>query len=92
MQKLQKFVEVDSSKATTGRVAYTFSQTSLPPPDIGMDWHKVGSFKAADEVLKDRRLKSVFKIAIAEGYAIVEPDHLQIAMQRSSSRGLHKSE
>ena len=72
MSKLQKFIEKSSSERT-GRVAYAFGLAALPQPSEGMAWQPVASFNAADEVLKDQSLKTVFKAAIKDGCAVLAP-------------------
>jgi hypothetical protein len=71
MTRLQKFVERGAYGEGPGRTAYLLDLTSLPPAAEGMDWHKVDSFSAADEVFNDPGLEAVFKTAIEKGCAIV---------------------
>jgi hypothetical protein len=55
-----------------GRTAYAFGPDNLPEPGKGLDWKPEVPFSAADEVMRDAGLKDVFKVAIANGCAIVE--------------------
>jgi len=71
MNRLQKFIEQGAYGEKSGRVAYAFKSSALPPPSKGTDWQMAPSFSAADELLKDEGLKEVFKTAIDKGYAVV---------------------
>ena len=73
MNRLQKFVEQGAYSERAGRTAYAFNATALPEPAKGLDWRPVAGFSAADEVLADAGLKSVFEAAIKHGYALVGP-------------------
>ena len=69
MDRLLKFVERGVYGAT--RIAYVLQPKFLPPVAEGMDWYNIGSFSAADEILSNPRLKTVFQIALQKGIAIV---------------------
>jgi hypothetical protein len=56
----------------SGRVAYAFSSANLPSPGTGLDWRLDHDFKAGEEILADDQLKTVFKLAIDAGCAIVD--------------------
>jgi hypothetical protein len=71
MTRLQKFVERGANGEGPGRTAYVLNVRSLPPSTQGMDWIKIDSFNAADELWNDPNLKAVFKVAIDKGWAIV---------------------
>ena len=71
MNRLQKFVEQGAYGEKSGRVAYAFQVSSLPPTSDGMTWLAAQSFNAADELLKDAALADVFKAAVDNGCAIV---------------------
>ena len=77
--RLQKFIERGSHGDGFGRAAYVLDASALPPPSKGMEWQKIDSFSAAEEVLNDPGLKSVFKTAIDNGFAVVadetRPNH-----------------
>jgi hypothetical protein len=64
-----KFVEIRDH--SLGRTAYVLDANALPTPSKGMEWQKIDSFSAAEEVLNDPGLKSVFKMAIDNGFAVV---------------------
>jgi len=53
------------------RIAYAMTVTGLPDPRPRSQWQEVAPFSAADEVLTDPTLKTVFKTAIERGFAIV---------------------
>jgi hypothetical protein len=71
MNRLQKFVEQGAYGEKSGRVAYAFQVSSLPPTSDGMTWQATQSFNAADELLKDAALEDVFKAAVDKGCAVV---------------------
>jgi hypothetical protein len=73
MNRLQKFVEQGRYGEKPGRTAYAFGPGNLPEPSANMEWKPVTPFSAADEVMRDEGLKDVFKVAITEGCAFVEP-------------------
>jgi hypothetical protein len=52
-------------------VAYVLDVSALRRPSKGMEWRKIDSFSAAEEVLNDPGLRPVFKTAIDKGCAIV---------------------
>jgi hypothetical protein len=45
--------------------------SALPRPSKRKKWQRIDSFSAAEEVLNDPILKSVFKTTIDEGCAVV---------------------
>jgi hypothetical protein len=53
-------------------VAYVLDVSALPRPAKGKEWQRIDSFSAAEKVLNDPNLKSVFKTAIDKGCAIVQ--------------------
>jgi hypothetical protein len=69
--RLQKFIEIGSSGGL-GRSAYLLDVSALPRPAKGTEWQKIDSFSAAEEVLNDPGLKTVFKTALENGFAVVE--------------------
>jgi hypothetical protein len=69
--RLQKFIEIGSSGGL-GRSAYVLYASALPRPAEGTEWQRIDSFSAAEEVLNDPGLKTVFKTAIENGFAVVE--------------------
>lgn len=73
MKRLRKLVEIGSNEERTGRTAYVLRQETLPEPNPGFKWIEDSSFNAAEAVLSDVRLKSVYSAAITNGYALVEP-------------------
>jgi hypothetical protein len=71
--RLQKFVERGAYGEGPGRTAYAFDPSSLPQAAEGFDWNKVDAFDPAQEILYDPRIKEIFKAAIRNGHATVEP-------------------
>jgi hypothetical protein len=69
--RLQKFVERGSYGEDPARAAYVLNVSALPRPAKGKEWQRIDSFSAAEEVLNDPALKSVFKTAIDKGCAVV---------------------
>jgi hypothetical protein len=69
--RLQKFIERSSHSDDLGRTAYVLDASALPRPSKGMEWQKIDSFSAAEEVLNDPGLKSVFNTAMNHGFAVV---------------------
>jgi hypothetical protein len=69
--RLQKFIERGSHEEGPYRVAYVLDVSALPQPAKGKEWHRIDSFSAAEDVLNDPGLKSVFKTAIDKGCAIL---------------------
>jgi hypothetical protein len=72
MNRLQKFTEQGPCGEKPGRTAYAFGPGNLPAAANGLEWKPVTPFSAADEVMRDDRLKDVFKAAIANGCAVIE--------------------
>lgn len=70
MNRLQKFVEKGAFGEGPLRVAYALGAEKLPAPKDGARWHPVDDFNAGDELLENASLKSVFQIAIADGYSV----------------------
>ena len=71
MNRLQKFVERGAYGEGRGRTAYLLDLKALPPAADAMDWQRIDSFNAGDELLNDPGLKAVFKTAIEKGCAVV---------------------
>ena len=59
------------------RVAYAMTVTALPDSRPRAQWQEIAPFSAADEVLSDPALKTVFKMAIERGFAIVPESGLK---------------
>jgi hypothetical protein len=77
MNRLMKFVEQGAFGEKSGRTAYAFKLSSLPPAHEGLDWRPVDSFSVAEELVVNAGLTNVFKIAIEKGCAVVtraDPD------------------
>ena len=72
MNRFRKYIELMPDGQEL-RLAYAMSETSLPDARPRSHWQEITPFSAADEVMAEPRLKSVFKAAIERGFAIV-PD------------------
>ncbi|MBR1187273.1 hypothetical protein [Bradyrhizobium sp. AUGA SZCCT0160] len=70
MNRLRKYVE-QSLDGRELRVAYAMTLTALPEARPRSKWQEVVPFSAADEVLAEPGLKTLFKAAIERGFAIV---------------------
>jgi len=68
--KLLKFVESLAYGKRTGRVAYVHGVGTLPKPLAGAEWSEDKKFNAANELLAEPRLKTVFKTALEKGCAV----------------------
>lgn len=68
---LRKFIETGWHDEGPFRVAFVLDVSALPPPAKGKEWRRIASFSAAEDVLIDPGLKSVFKTAIDKGCAIL---------------------
>ena len=69
--RLQKFIETGAYGDGSGRAAYVLNASALPRPAKGKEWHRIDSFSAAEEVLNDPDLQSIFKMAIDKGCVVV---------------------
>jgi hypothetical protein len=70
VNRLRKYIE-RTADGRDLRIAYAMTVTALPEPRPRAQWQEVTPFSAADEVLSDPALKTIFKIAIERGFAIV---------------------
>jgi hypothetical protein len=70
--RLQKFIEKGAYGEAANRTAYVLDVSALPRPNKGLEWQKIDSFSAAEEVLNDPGLELVFKEAIDKGCAFVK--------------------
>jgi len=71
MTKLEKFIEKGAYGKSGGRTAYVMQPSLLPEPLESMTWRKVETFNAANELIEDPNLKTVFKAALENGCALV---------------------
>lgn len=69
MNRLRKYIE-RSPDGRELRIAYAMTAAALPEPRPQSKWQEVAPFSAADELLADPELKTVFKAAIQRGFAI----------------------
>jgi hypothetical protein len=70
VNRLRKYIE-RMPDGRELRTAYAMTLTALPDPRPRSIWQEVAPFSAADEVLAEPGLKTVFKAAIERGFAIV---------------------
>ena len=73
MNLLRKFVEMGETKQEIGRIAFATDPSALPEPSVGLAWHPATSFNAADELIANPRLKTVFEEALRQGCAFTRP-------------------
>ena len=73
MNRLRKFVEMGETKQEIGRIAFATDPSALPEPSVGLAWHSASSFNAADELVANPRLKTIFEEALREGCACTRP-------------------
>ena len=69
MNRLRKYMEIMPDGREL-RLAYAMSETDLPEARPRSKWQEVAPFNAADEVLAEPELKTLFKAAIERGFAI----------------------
>jgi hypothetical protein len=70
VKRLRKYIE-RTPDGRELRIAYAMIETALPDPRPRSNWHEVAPFSAAEEILTEPGLKTVFKVAIERGFAIV---------------------
>ena len=71
MKRLRRFYEKMPYGRKSDRVAYVISVTALPEAIPDAEWTEDPTFNAAEAVLADPGLKTVYKTAIERGCAIV---------------------
>jgi hypothetical protein len=69
--KLRKYVEWMTQGRRTDRIAYVMKQWDLPIPLPGAEWHLDAKFNAAEEILRDPNLKTVFEAALEKGAEVI---------------------
>ena len=69
--KLKRFLEIIDYGRKTNRVAYVMQTSALPSPLAGAEWREDISFNEADELLREPKLKAVFKLAVDSGCQVV---------------------
>jgi hypothetical protein len=70
MNRLRKYVEWMSRGRRTNRIAYVMKEWDLPLPLPGAEWQRAKKFSAADELLSNPDLETVFKEALEKGVAL----------------------
>jgi hypothetical protein len=71
MVRLKKYIEWMSRGRRTNRIAYVMKEWDLPTPVPGAEWRIDGKFSAADDLLRDPELKTVFKAALEKGVEVI---------------------
>jgi hypothetical protein len=71
MAKLRKYVEWMNRGRRTDRIAYVTKEWDLPAPLPGAEWQLDSKFDAAEELLRDPELKTVFKAVLEKGVEVV---------------------
>jgi hypothetical protein len=71
MAGLRKYVEWMTRGRQTDRIAYVTKEWDLPVPLPGAEWQLDSKFDAAEELLRDPELKTVFKAALEKGVEVV---------------------
>jgi hypothetical protein len=73
MAELSRYIEWMTRGRRTDRVAYVTKEWNLPKPQPGAVWQLDNKFNAADEPLREPKLKSVLKAALEKGAEVVYP-------------------
>ena len=71
MAGLRKYVEWMTRGRRTDRIAYVTKEWDLPTPLPGAEWQLDANFSAAEEILRDPDLKTVFKAALEKGAEVI---------------------
>jgi hypothetical protein len=71
MAGLRKYIEWMTRGRRTDRIAYVTKEWDLPTPLSGAEWQLDSKFGAAEELLQDPELKTVFKAALERGADVV---------------------
>jgi hypothetical protein len=71
MSRLRKYIEAMAYGRKANRTAYAMQMAALPDPIPGSEWREDTSFSAAEELLREPKLKTVFKAALESGCEIV---------------------
>ena len=69
--RLARYIEWKSGGRRTGRIAYVIGMQNLPETIAGTEWQIDSRFNAAEEVLRNPKMKAVFQSAIASGVKVV---------------------
>ena len=72
MNRLRRFFEKLPCGIKSSRAAYVIKISSLPEAMPDAEWTEDATFSAAEAVLSDPQLKSVYKTALEKGCAIVK--------------------
>jgi hypothetical protein len=72
MAGLRRYIEWMTRGRRTDRVAYVTKEWNLPKPLPGAEWQLDNKFNAADELVREPKLKSVLKAALEKGAEVVD--------------------
>jgi hypothetical protein len=70
-ERLARYIEWQSGGRRTRRVAYVVGARNLPKTITGAEWQIDPQFDAAEEILRDPKVKAVFTDAIANGAKVI---------------------
>ena len=81
--KLMRYIEWMSRGRQTGRTAYVLRQWDLPVPLPGAEWALDSKFNAAQELLKDPKLKATITAVLKNGMEITGTIELKVKQKPS---------
>jgi hypothetical protein len=70
-ERLARYIEWQSGGRRTGRVAYVVGSRNLPRTITGAEWQIDPHFSVAEEILRDPKMKAVFRAAITNGGKVI---------------------
>ena len=82
---LKRYVEWMTCGRRTGRTAYVLREWDLPAPLPGAEWAVDTKFNAAEELLKDPKLKATIAAALKNGVEITGTIELKVKQKPSLS-------
>ena len=83
---LKRYVEWMTRGRRTGRTAYVLREWDLPAPLSGAEWAVDTKFNAAEELLKDPKLKATIAAVLKNGVEIVGA--IEVKVKQKPSVGL----
>lgn len=83
---LKRYVEWITRGRRTGRTAYVLREWDLPAPLSGAEWAVDTKFHAAEELLKDPKLKATIAAVLKNGVEIVGA--IEVKVKQKPSVGL----
>ena len=82
---LKRYVEWITRGRQTGRTAYVLREWDLPAPLPGAEWALDTKFNAAEELLKDPKLKATIAAVLKNGVEIAGTIELKVKQKPSPS-------